>query len=150
MWLMSLAEATAQKSNCVKRSVGAIIARDDRIISHGYNGTVRGATNCNEVFDSSKYSNATHKEWSSINEVHAEMNAIMASAKFGIAVEGATLYVTHLPCVNCTKHIKAAGISALYVKTIDNDRVGNQKLKEYIKLHDNAPGGFVVRGCKSL
>lgn len=107
---MFLAIVQSSRSSCVSHQVGCVISRDRRIISSGYNGTVSGVPNCNEV---NKYDSPTHSEWSRKNEIHAEMNAILAAAKSGISLDGCTLYTTLSPCPDCCKNIAATGIKRI-------------------------------------
>ena len=106
---MDMARILSQESNCISLRVGCVIVKDSRIISMGYNGTVAGAMNCFDACDI-KYRREEHHEWSNSHEVHAEMNALMYAARYGISVNGATLYCTNEPCDQCLKNIIAAGI----------------------------------------
>lgn len=108
---MQQAFLTAKRSKCVSRQVGAIIVKDDRIVSEGYNGTPKGYINCCEHFE--EY-NEEHHLWSNTHEIHAEMNAILWSARKGISIEGGTIYSTTKPCLQCTKNIIASGITTIY------------------------------------
>ena len=109
------AKEIASASKCVSKSVGAVIVKDGRILSTGYNGTPPGYTNCNDYWDN-KYTKE-HHEWSKTYEIHAEMNAIIWAARKGISIEGATIYVTLEPCNHygktppCTEKILQVGIS---------------------------------------
>lgn len=105
-------------SKCVKHRVGAMIVKDSRVISTGVNGTPAGYENCCEHFalhsmDDEKSSDE-HREWSSIYELHSEMNALLHAAKHGLSVNGATVYCTLEPCFNCLKHMIGAGIKEIY------------------------------------
>lgn len=111
---MKTAFIIAQKSKCVSHHVGAVIVKDNRIISMGYNGTPPGLTNCCEVFDTNNFSREEHHKWSSDNEVHAEMNAITFAAKRGDRLNGCDMYVTISPCNYCLKNIVMTGIKNVY------------------------------------
>lgn len=104
------------ESKCVSRQVGAVIADHNRIISTGINGTPAGHENCNQHFPN--YDPKIHREehhiWSKMNEIHAEMNAIMFAAAEGKAVEGASIYTILQPCDECLKNIIAAKIKKIY------------------------------------
>lgn len=92
--------------------VGAVLVRDNNIFMTGYNGFVPGALDCPEHWDNrdEKYPRV----------IHAEMNAIAGAARMGMATKGATLYVTHFPCLECAKLIAAAGIGkVVYDKRIE-------------------------------
>jgi dCMP deaminase len=115
-FFLKTAYLLGQESKCVSRQVGAVIAKDKRIVSTGYNGTPPGFTNCNEHF--LNYDPAIHREahhiWSKMYEVHAEMNAIAFAAKNDIGIEGAEIYTILQPCDDCLKNIIAAGIKKIY------------------------------------
>lgn len=105
--LLEAAETFAQRSTCSRLNVGAVIAKDSRIISTGYNGVPAGLPHCEH----------DGTEESCGKAVHAEANAIAFAARNGISTEGATLYVTHSPCLDCAKLIINAGISTVYYRT---------------------------------
>ena len=109
-FFMDTATRLAQESHCISLKVGAVIVKDKRIISMGYNGTPTGCDNCDKLFNDGKFTKEEHHKWSLVNEIHAEMNALMFAAKEGIPVNGCTLYVTHQPCDQCMKNIFQSGI----------------------------------------
>ncbi len=108
---INIAQELSTASKCVSKQVGAVIVRDGRILSTGYNGTPSGYVNCCDYWDN-EYT-AEHHEWSKTYEIHAEMNAIIWAARQGICVEGATIYVTLEPCSECSKNIIASGIKRI-------------------------------------
>ena len=118
---MDVAKRFSQLSTAKRLQVGAIIVKNDRIISIGYNGMPSGWTNeCEEVVDVKKedprynYDNFT-KELKTKNEViHAEANAIAKLAKSTESGDGAVMFLTHAPCMDCAKQIYASGISKVY------------------------------------
>ena len=103
---MGIAMAVRRRANCQGNRVGAVIVVDKHIVSTGYNGTPHGMPNC---LDGGCHRCACRDEYPSGTGydmcicVHAEQNAILAAARFGIAVDGATLYSTMRPCFGCTK-----------------------------------------------
>ena len=103
----------ANISSCQKKHVGAIIVKDLKILSSGYNGTPAGTENCKDHFPDPSIPSFKndHREWSETHEIHAEQNAIAYAARNGINIEGAKMYVTYSPCINCAKMIVASGIS---------------------------------------
>ncbi len=110
-YFMQIARIAALRSNCMKRKVAAVIVRDRRIISTGYNGTPRGVKNCNE--GGCPRCNLLADSGTSLGEClcsHAEENAIVQSAYHGISVKDATIYSTYSPCLICTKMILNSGI----------------------------------------
>lgn len=110
-YFMRIARIVALRSNCVKRKVAALIVRDRRIISTGYNGTPRGVANCNQ--GGCPRCNSLAASGTRLDECvcsHGEENAIVQAAYHGIAIKDATLFTTLSPCLQCTKMIINAGI----------------------------------------
>ncbi len=108
---INIAHEIASASKCVSKQVGAVIVKDGRILSTGYNGTPPGYINCSDHWND-KYTK-DHHEWSKTYEIHAEMNAIIWAARKGISIENATIYVTLEPCSDCSKNLIAAGIKKI-------------------------------------
>ncbi|SDX67459.1 ComE operon protein 2 [Salimicrobium album] len=106
-YFMAQAHLLKSRSTCERLSVGAVIVREKRMIAGGYNGSVTGGVHCT---DEGCYVVDGH----CIRTIHAEMNALLQCSKFGVATEGAEIYVSHFPCVHCTKAIIQAGIRAVY------------------------------------
>ena len=134
---IEIAESFAAHSSCVKRKVGAILVKDLRIISTGYNGTPSGLVNCDEVFKDGSLvghllngTEITHHEFSERFEIHAEQNCLLTAAKNGISVKDCSLYITTAPCVNCAKIIIAAGIKKVIYKEIYKNNFGILLLEE--------------------
>lgn len=114
-YFMQIARMVALRSNCMKRKVAAVIVKDKRIISTGYNGTPRGVKNCNE--GGCPRCNSFADSGTNLGDClcsHAEENAIVQAAYHGIRLEGATLYSTYSPCLICTKMIINAGIREVF------------------------------------
>lgn len=110
-YFMSIARVVATRSNCMKRKVAAIIVKDMRVVSTGYNGTPRGAKNCNE--GGCPRCNGMALSGTALDEClccHGEENAITQAAYHGTSLKGATLYTTFAPCLLCTKMIINSGI----------------------------------------
>lgn len=105
---MELAERLAGKSHCVKIKVGAVLTRDTRIISLGYNGPPAGTHNCDEEWP--EQGCARDRKGGCSLAIHAEENAILYAAKNNAVIEGATLYVTLSPCLACARVIFTTGI----------------------------------------
>jgi dCMP deaminase len=111
-YFMNIAAVVATRSNCIKRKVAAIIVKDRRLISTGYNGTPRGAKNCNE--GGCPRCNSMAKSGTGLEEClcsHGEENAITQAAYHGTSLKGSTLYTTFAPCLLCTKMIINSGIA---------------------------------------
>ena len=103
--------ATAHRSPCHRLQVGCVIVKDKRIISQGYNGFLPGAAHKSVVRNN--HEQAT---------VHAEQNAICDCAKRGVSCQGATAYITHYPCIICTRLLLASGIKKIkYLEDYKND-----------------------------
>jgi dCMP deaminase len=110
-YFMNIAKVVASRSNCIKRKVAAIIVKDKRVVSTGYNGTPRGARNCNE--GGCPRCNSMAPSGTALEEClccHGEENAITQAAYHGTSLKGATLYTTFAPCLLCTKMIINSGI----------------------------------------
>lgn len=95
--------STAKRSPCHRLKVGCLLVKDNRIISHGYNGYVSGHPHVSVVINNHE-----------LATVHAEQNAIIDCAKRGVECDGAVAYITHFPCVNCVKFLLQAGIKTIY------------------------------------
>ncbi|TFF34102.1 deoxycytidylate deaminase [Mucilaginibacter psychrotolerans] len=109
---MNLATDLAKRSHCVKAQVGAVLAKDTRIISIGYNGPPAGTHNCDEEFP--EQGCARDSKGSCSLALHAEENAILYAVKNGANLDGATLYTTLSPCLPCARLIFSAGIKQVY------------------------------------
>jgi dCMP deaminase len=110
-YFMNMAKVAASRSNCMKRKVAAIIIRDKRIISTGYNGTPRGTRNCNE--GGCPRCNNMAASGTSLDEClcsHGEENAIVQASYHGVSLKDAIIYTTFAPCLMCAKMIINAGI----------------------------------------
>jgi dCMP deaminase len=106
---MELAVNLAKRSHCIKRHVGAVLTRDTRIISIGYNGPPQGTHNCDEEWPGSGC--ARDSKGGCSLAIHAEQNAILYAVKNKATVDGATLYVTLAPCLACARIIFTMGIT---------------------------------------
>ncbi len=110
-YFLGIAKVVALRSNCVKRKVAAVIVKDKRIISTGYNGTPRGVKNCNE--GGCPRCNQMTTSGTKLDEClcsHGEENAITQSAYHGVNIKDSMLYTTYSPCLLCTKMIINSGI----------------------------------------
>lgn len=116
-YFMGIAMTVRRRANCLGNRIGAVIVRNDRVISTGYNGTPEDMRNCEEggchrCAHRDQYPSGTGYDLCIC--VHAEQNAILSAARFGIAIEGSTLYTTMRPCFGCTKEMLQAKIHAVY------------------------------------
>ncbi len=110
-YFLEIATVTAKRSTCPRLAVGAVIVNSDfHIISTGYNGAPRGARHCTE------HGCAVDKDEHCTRAVHAEANAIVQAACAGVSTKNAYIFVTHAPCLGCTKLIINAGIKEVIYK----------------------------------
>lgn len=109
-YFMANAELISKRSTCNRAYVGAVLVKDNRIIATGYNGGVSATANCDDIGHEMDNGHC-------IRTVHAEMNALIQCAKEGISTANTELYVTHFPCINCTKALLQAGICQITYKT---------------------------------
>ena len=118
-YFIGIARAVAERATCDRKHVGAVLVRDRQIVATGYNGSVRGQPHCDD---------AGHLmvDGHCVRTVHAEMNALIQAAKRGHAVEGATAYVTNMPCTTCAKALITAGIKRVVVFSDYHDTLAMQ------------------------
>ena len=110
-YFKEIIQVTSSRSPCERLKVGCLLVKDNRIISQGYNGFLPGTEHKSIVRDN--HEQAT---------VHAEQNAICDCAKRGVSCSGATAYITHHPCIICTRLLLASGISEVkYINDYNND-----------------------------
>ena len=109
---MDLAENLARRSHCVKAKVGAVLTKDTRIISVGYNGPPAGTQNCDEIWPIDGC--PRDSKGSCSLALHAEQNAILYASKNNVSIDGCTLYVTLSPCIACARIIFTIGIKKVY------------------------------------
>ena len=109
---MELAENLAKRSHCVKAKVGAVLTKDTRIISVGYNGPPAGTHNCDTEFG--EIGCPRDSKGSCSLALHAEQNAILYASKNNVSIQDCTLYVTLSPCIACARVIFTIGIKKVY------------------------------------
>jgi len=123
---MEVAETFANLSTAQRLQVGAIVVKDDRIISIGYNGMPTGWDNCCE----------DENNKSKPEVLHAEANAVSKLARSPESAEGASIFITHSPCIDCAKLIYQSGIATVYYKTEYRSTQGVEFLKQCtLKVH---------------
>lgn len=119
-FFIEVIELLKKESKCVSRKVAALIVKDGRIISTGYNGTLSRTPNCCDFFDADSFDREAHHAWSLKNEIHAEQNAIAVAAKNGISLDGCTCYSSLQPCNTCLLLLAQTGIKRIvYVEPYD-------------------------------
>lgn len=131
-YFMGIAQVVSLRGNCLKRKVAAVVVKDKRVITTGYNGTPRGITNCNEggCHRCSELSESGKNLHECICS-HAEENAIVQAAYHGVSIKGATIYTTYSPCLICTKLIINSGIAeVVYNKAYSIEKLPLELLKE--------------------
>jgi dCMP deaminase len=142
-YYMGIAMAVRRRANCLRSRVGAVLVREDRIISTGYNGTPQHMRNCDEggcerCANREKFPPGLGYDVCIC--VHAEQNALLSAARFGIPVEGAVLYTTLRPCFNCAKELIQARVHAAYY--LHDWRHPDEELQQqYRLLEQKLPGG---------
>ena len=111
-YFMEIAEIVKTRSTCLRRQVGAVIVKDNRIITTGYNGAPSGLRHCTDIggCERERLHIPSGQRHELCRALHAEQNAIIQAAKLGVNIDGSTLYCTHQPCILCAKMIVNAGI----------------------------------------
>lgn len=126
-YFMDMANLVSSRSTCVRRRVGAVIVKDKRVLSTGYNGSPKGTRHCEDlgcIREQMNIPSGTRHEL--CRGVHAEQNAVAQAAYFGVSVNGATIYTTTYPCSMCAKILINAGIKEIvynegYVDDLSKD-----------------------------
>jgi dCMP deaminase len=130
-YFMEIAHLVKTRSTCIRRQVGAVVVKDKRILSTGYNGAPTDCKHCTEIGclrEALKVPSGERHEL--CRALHAEQNAIAQAAAHGIALQGATIYVTHQPCSLCAKLIINAGLSHIIYEGDYPDTLSAELLKE--------------------
>ncbi|MFO7675611.1 MAG: cytidine/deoxycytidylate deaminase family protein [bacterium] len=129
-YFMDIARLVSERSTCRRRSVGAVLVREKRILCTGYNGAPAGMPHCDEAGCLRESLGIPSGERIEIcRGIHAEQNALVQAAAFGISVGGATLYCTHEPCITCGKMLVNAGIREFVVAEPYPDEFGRELLR---------------------
>lgn len=113
-YFMSMAKLVATRSTCIRRQVGAVVVKEKRVLSTGYNGAPKGSRHCEElgcIREILDVPSGTRHEL--CRGVHAEQNAVVQAAYFGVSVKDASIYTTTYPCSMCAKIIINAGITEI-------------------------------------
>ncbi len=128
---MDIAELVAKRSTCLRRAVGAIIVKDKRVLTTGYNGAPTGIKHCIETGCLREKLNVPSGERHELcRGIHAEQNAIIQAAFHGASIKGATLFCTNQPCSICAKMIINAGIIKLYYRDGYADSMAREMFKD--------------------
>lgn len=130
-YFMEITQVVASRSTCLRRKVGAVIVRDKRILTTGYNGAPSSLAHCEEVGcirEKEKVPSGERHEL--CRALHAEQNAILQAALYGVSIQGATIYCTTHPCVMCAKMIINAGMKEVVIAAGYPDKLSEALLKE--------------------
>jgi dCMP deaminase len=113
-YFMEMAYVVAKRSTCLRRKVGAILVKEKHILSTGYNGAPKGLKHCSETGCLRQDQNIPSGERHELcRGLHAEQNAIIQAAVFGVSIKGSVLYFTNTPCVVCVKMMINAGVTEI-------------------------------------
>ena len=130
-YFMKMAHLVSERSTCLRRKVGAVIVKDKRVLTTGYNGAPRGLAHCSETGclreDMEVPSGERHEL---CRGVHAEQNAIIQAALFGVSLNNATMFITNYPCSVCEKIILNAGISEVVYESEYEDELATRLFSE--------------------
>ncbi|WP_317853825.1 dCMP deaminase family protein [Chakrabartyella piscis] len=131
-YFMEIAEIVKTRSTCLRRQVGAVIVKDNRILTTGYNGAPSGLKHCTELggCERQRLGIPSGERHELCRALHAEQNAIIQAAKLGNTTEGATIYITLQPCVICAKMLINAGITRIVHKGEYPDVLSRSILEE--------------------
>lgn len=130
-YFMDIVELVSRRSTCLRRGVGAVLVKDKRLLTTGYNGAPSGLKHCLEVGclrEQMKVSSGERHEL--CRGLHAEQNAIIQAAVHGVSIQGATLYCTNHPCSICLKMLINAGIREIVYREGYSDELAARMLEE--------------------
>ncbi|MBE6518737.1 MAG: cytidine deaminase [Thermoplasmata archaeon] len=140
-YFMEMAQLVSSRSTCLRRRVGAVIVKEKRVLSTGYNGSPKGTKHCEElgcIRVRMNVPSGTRHEL--CRGVHAEQNAVTQAAYFGVSVDGATIYTTTYPCSMCAKILINAGIREIVYSEGYADDLSKELLEEAgIKIREYKP-----------
>lgn len=148
-YFMRIAELASTRSTCLRRQVGAVIVKDKKILATGYNGAPSGLKHCLDIGclrEKLKIPSGERHEL--CRATHAEQNAIVQAALFGVSIKDGILYSTTQPCILCTKLIINAGIQKIVIKDSYPDRMSRQMLKEAkvkIQVYEDKQKGSIKK-----
>ncbi|RJX29252.1 MAG: cytidine deaminase [Dethiobacter sp.] len=130
-YFLEIASVIAGRSTCLRRKVGAILVKDKRLLTTGYNGAPAGLKHCLEIGCLRQVKNIPSGERHELcRGLHAEQNAIIQAALHGVSIKGADLYCTHHPCSLCSKMLINSGVEKVILKEGYPDELAQQLFKE--------------------
>lgn len=128
-YFLKVAMLVSERATCPRMHCGCVLVKDKQILSTGYNGSIPGDDHCEDV-------GCLIVDNHCVRTIHAEMNAIIQCALHGVSTQGATAYITNMPCTNCAKALIAAGIKEIVIFSDYHDTLAEEffaKAKVYIK-----------------
>ncbi len=115
-YFMNVAHLISRRATCTRGHIGAVIVRENSILSTGYNGAPSGLPHCNDT--NCRIYKSTHPDGTTeencVNTIHAEINAIAQAAKHGVSIKDSDIYITASPCIHCLKVLINVGIKTIY------------------------------------
>jgi dCMP deaminase len=130
-YFMEMAHVVAKRSTCLRRKVGAILVKEKHILSTGYNGAPKGLRHCSETGCLREDQNIPSGERHELcRGLHAEQNAVIQAAVFGVSIKGSVLYCTNTPCVVCVKMLINAGVTEIIYAGEYPDELAKQMMSE--------------------
>jgi dCMP deaminase len=130
-YFLEIARLVAKRSTCLRRQVGALIVKDKRILATGYNGAPTGIEHCDKTGCLREHLKIPAGERHELcRGLHAEQNALIQAARYGIKVSGSTLYCTNHPCIICTKMLINAGIKKIIIESGYPDQMSKDFLRQ--------------------
>ena len=130
-YFMKIAQQVSERATCLRRKVGAVLVHDRRILATGYNGAPKGVRHCEETGCLREQMNAPSGERHELcRGLHAEMNALLQAAVYGVRTEAATIYTTTYPCSLCAKMLINAGVVRVVAQGEYPDELAKEMLAE--------------------
>ncbi|MEK6778541.1 MAG: cytidine/deoxycytidylate deaminase family protein [Candidatus Deferrimicrobiota bacterium] len=143
-YFMDMAKLASRRSSCLRRAVGAVLVKDCRVLSTGYNGVPSGVTHCEVTGCLREKLNVPSGERHELcRGLHAEQNAIIQAAFHGVSIREAVLYCTTLPCIICAKMLINAGVRRIvyldgYADSLTEEMLGEVGMK-LVRMGERAP-----------
>ena len=130
-YFMDITKVVATRSTCLRRQIGAVIVKDQRLLATGYNGAPCGLLHCGDVGCIRADKQVPSGERQELcRGLHAEQSAVVQAAMYGVSIRDATIYSTHQPCSSCTKIIINAGIKRIVYQYSYPDKLAEQLIAE--------------------
>ena len=128
---MEIAKHVSKRSTCLRRKVGAVLVKDRRLLATGYNGTPSGITHCDVTGCLREKLNIPSGQRHELcRGLHAEQNALLQAALYGVSVKDSIFYITNQPCIICVKMIINAGIKEVVIENGYSDKMAREFLRE--------------------